>query len=129
MTLDRTENITPHFRWAEFLRPEDVDPTPVIQGNIKRLAEALEPIRVENGDPIEIDSAYRTFAHQQELYDMLKGKQAVATPGCSQHEFGLAADCRGINAELEAHLWETWNGGMGRYPWGSHLDLGPRRRW
>jgi hypothetical protein len=43
-------------------------------------------------EEFEINEAFRTYEYQQELYDRLHGRAAVAHPGHSRHEIGEAVD-------------------------------------
>lgn len=57
-------------------------------------AEALIGLARASGEPIQINSAYRSYAEQQELFEAWKNGTGnlAAPPGSSNHEFGSAAD-------------------------------------
>ena len=72
-----------------------------ITGLDRRFSEAL--VRLYNAAPPEVqrelalNSAYRSAAVQQELWDKSdKTGHSVAAPGKSKHQFGLAADLYGF---------------------------------
>jgi uncharacterized protein YcbK (DUF882 family) len=77
-STESDQQLTPHFRLSEFRCPCCGD---VIEANARRLAEALEPIRLEYG-PIHIYSGFRCPKHNYEVGGAL----------FSQHLVGLAAD-------------------------------------
>jgi len=82
--------ITPHFAWKEFAvsaqRPDLVKPVPdsgPIHDNVRQLATTvLEPLRVAAGQPISINSGYRSLALNR----------AIGGSPTSQHTLGQAAD-------------------------------------
>jgi hypothetical protein len=71
--------------------------------------------QAEFGEHLTINSAYRTYASQEELYD--PSSPIAAPPGCSNHGLGLAVDIGGgvetfgtpqydwLKANAEAHGW------------------------
>lgn len=75
--------LTPHFRLSEFRCPCCGD---VNQPNARRLAKALEPVRLEYG-PLQIYSGFRCMRQNAKVGGAL----------FSQHLVGLAADiaCHG----------------------------------
>jgi len=59
---------------------------PVFAKQLIKLAKA-------SGEPIVVNSGFRTYSEQQASYqDYLEGGNLAAVPGTSNHEFGLAAD-------------------------------------
>jgi hypothetical protein len=118
-----TGNITPHFRWDEFLRPEDPVPPHWVLNNLKQLAAALEVMRGQLGNhPITIGSGYRTVAHNREI----GGRKA------SFHLLGMAADITHAvyRPGLVQAMMTDWPGGMGQYPTFTHFDIRPyKARW
>lgn len=59
---------------------------PVLQKQLIALAKT-------SGEPIQLNSGFRTLAEQKAAYaDYQSGGALAATPGSSNHEFGLAAD-------------------------------------
>ncbi|HXF44864.1 MAG TPA: D-Ala-D-Ala carboxypeptidase family metallohydrolase [Burkholderiaceae bacterium] len=92
--------LSAHFDLEEFLVSEiaarrgiDNTPTPEIVENLKRLALALEDVRMLLGHPIYITSGYRCPALNV----------AVGGSATSAHPYGLAADfiCPGFGAPLD----------------------------
>lgn len=82
-------NITPHFTLEELTytdhRDLDNTPGPEELGNLKRLADFLEQVKVVlAGKPIMVNSAYRSKAVND----------AVGSKDTSQHRLGCAADIR-----------------------------------
>lgn len=85
-------NITPHFTLEELTASETADrngwdntPNEAEMGNLKRLANLLEQVKVVlNGKPIMVNSAYRS----KQVND------AVGSKDTSQHRLGCAADIR-----------------------------------
>ncbi|GAA2241386.1 hypothetical protein GCM10010413_49700 [Promicromonospora sukumoe] len=74
-----------------------------------------EAYMAEFGQHLTINSAYRSYASQEELYD--PSSPIAAPPGCSNHGLGLAVDIGGgvetfdtpqydwLKANAEAHGW------------------------
>lgn len=58
------------------------------------LAEALVGLAKASGEPIQVNSAFRTRAEQEALYQAWQNGTGnlAAAPGTSNHEFGAAAD-------------------------------------
>ena len=91
------------------------------------LVALLQNIRDHFGKPLNINSAYRTAAHNR----------AVGGADYSQHLYGRAADIRisGVSTEQLAACAETLlpgTGGIGRYPEKGfvHVDVRPNKsRW
>lgn len=54
--------------------------------------KANEAFQMDFGRPIGLNSAYRSVEEQKALYLKLRGKQAVAPPGRSEHNYGRALD-------------------------------------
>jgi hypothetical protein len=59
--------------------------------------KANEAYKQDHGRPIQVNSGFRTYQEQAALYTKLKGKQAVAPPGKSNHNFGTALDIQDFN--------------------------------
>ena len=71
----------------------------------------------ENGIALKLNSAFRTMAEQQRLYDLWragKGKKA-ALPGWSNHQLGLAADIESADGTNQAFHWLTSNAARFRF--------------
>ena len=57
------------------------------------LKQQLIALSKASGEPIQLNSGFRTLAEQKAAYaDYQAGGNLAATPGSSNHEFGLAAD-------------------------------------
>jgi zinc D-Ala-D-Ala carboxypeptidase len=134
MAIDLNAYITPHFRWEEFVRADGLVPSSVffeghfvsgtdILNNIQDLARHLETLRIAkfNGSAIDINSGFRTVAHN---------KKIGGAPN-SQHLVGKAADimARGVTPAQVQELLKDWDGGLGSYDTWTHIDTGPKRRW
>lgn len=119
--MDRNTNITPHFRWCEFIREVDRDPPGVVLDNLKALAKKLEEVRIKLGNrPITITSGYRTVIHNR----------AIGGAPKSQHLLGKAVDFNvsGLTArEVQYLLDPWWPGGMGYGSNFTHLDIRAQR--
>ena len=82
---------------------------PLVQAPAKA---ALQAAIQERGIKLSINSAYRTLAQQMLLYNWYNGKSAVAPPGASNHQSGLAIDIedpQGWLPYLERYGWK-WLG-------------------
>lgn len=88
----------------------------------------VERFRVEYGGPLRVVSVYRSPDYNRAL---------SGTAAKSFHMRGMAVDVAPAHGGVAAlhSLAERWwsagkiTGGLGIYPWGIHLDIGPRRRW
>lgn len=132
--------LTPHFHLREFFHTEH-NPDKLVQefkslpglrqgelvDNIRQLAAKLEPVRVMNQQAMDVESGWRSWRLHAEVYRELGQKP----PTYSEHLQGLAADflhsC--LSPGIVTVLWRDWQGGMGKYSWGIHLDIGRKRRW
>jgi hypothetical protein len=97
-----TMNLSPHFTLEELAFSQtaihnglDNSPPPVIQKNLKRVAETLEQVRALVGKPVSVSSGYRSPAVNR----------AVGGAGKSAHVSGLAADinCPGVTPKQLAN--------------------------
>ena len=81
------QQITPHFKDYEFACKDGTLVPRELRPNMLRLAENLEVIRRELAEPVYINSAYRTVAHNM----------AVGGAARSYHLSCMAADihCKG----------------------------------
>jgi N-acetylmuramoyl-L-alanine amidase len=82
---------------------------PMVQAPAKA---ALQAAIQERGIKLSVNSAYRTLAQQMLLYNWYHGRSAVALPGESNHQGGLAIDIedpQGWLPYLERHGWR-WLG-------------------
>jgi len=86
------------------------------------------------GGGVSFFSGRRTRADQQELWDFCKAREPsitrfpsvpcpfpVATPGCSQHEYGFAVDAGFFSPRNRLGISESWNGyfqGLAKEYWG-----------
>lgn len=70
-----------------------------VQSNFNKMNDAYFK---KTGKHIKINSGFRTYDEQKEMYNNAKDKKYVAKPGTSYHEKGLALDIdRGIVNELD----------------------------
>lgn len=101
------------------------------------LCETFETIReAAGGEPMEIDSGYRTPAYDQKLYDDDRGAGNVAKPQSSQHPKGRAMDVKHKHLTPRAlftlilGLYQAGQlphlGGVGLYPTFVHIDVRSR---
>lgn len=111
--------ISEHFKLSEFQSRDtkEVKLDPV-------LVEKLEKLRKRIGQPLIINSGYRTTKHNK----------AVGGSPKSQHMKGAAADIRkvaGLTVDEMAVLAEQVGfDGIGIYSWGIHVDTrGEKARW
>jgi len=128
MVTDRKEQITPHFKAAEFVCPCGCSNFRISRLLVERL-EAFRPMLEQltgSEHPITVRSGYRCPKHNA----------AVKGASNSFHMKGCAADISvpGM-ADIDLHklLYVAWHtakaGGLGFYDWGAHVDLGPVRQW
>lgn len=79
--------------------------------DLKKLNDAY---KANFGEDIDInsddDTAYRTLAQQQNLYDQY-GSPRAAVPGQSNHGWGLALDLAGVHYGNEKYVWLNENAG------------------
>lgn len=138
--------ITDHFSSSEFachngtpypldeIDTEDRAGRTWRETRLQPLCEMLEIIReAAGGEPIHIDSGYRTLAYDQRLYDADAGAGNLATPQGSQHPKGRAADIthptlsparlRGLIGDLFRQGKLPQLGGVGYYASFVHVDV------
>jgi uncharacterized protein YcbK (DUF882 family) len=121
--LNLNDDITLHFQWSEFIRPEDPLPPDFVLKNLRKLAEQLEIFRERWGnEPIIIHSGYRSYQHNL----------SVGGRKHSFHLLGMAADFTHASLsplEVQQYL-SSWPGGLGSYTTFTHIDLRPyKARW
>jgi uncharacterized protein YcbK (DUF882 family) len=124
------EQLTKNFRLKEFHSHDGADMPVAVYRNIKKLAIELQKIRDVWGEPISINSGYRS--------PELNAKTEGAAPK-SYHMKGMAADLKFKGATgKEAYIFMMQlienktiiNGGVGRYNTFVHYDIGGfNRRW
>lgn len=111
--------ISEHFKLSEFESPDTkevkLDPA---------LIDKLESLRELVGQPLTINSGYRTETHNR----------AVGGAEHSKHRLGQAADIKlpdGLSVDEMAILAERVGfDGIGKYHWGIHVDVrGTKARW
>jgi len=124
--------ITENFTLEEFAchDAKRTPPTGTALANVKEVAKNLEVLRAHLGKPININSGFRTVAHNEKQ----PGHSKV-----SQHLYGKAADITvaGLSPEKVAKaieeliaLGKMKQGGVGRYKTFTHYDIrGTRARW
>lgn len=111
---DGEKKVSANFRVREFACQDGSDPIVIAD----KLVNILQAIRSHFGQPVTINSAYRTAAHN------LK----VGGSARSQHLYGMAADIAvaGVAPEDVADYAEKLmpgTGGVGRYKGFTHVDV------
>lgn len=90
------------------------DPRRLLQKQAAQAAAFLFERAASQGIGLVGISGYRSYKRQEELYRnaLQKGSTAVAPPGTSEHQSGLALDvsCAAIGLELENTFAETLEG-------------------
>lgn len=90
------------------------DPRRLLQKEAAQAAALLFKQAASQGIGLVGISGYRSYSRQKELYcnALQKGSTAVAPPGTSEHQSGLALDvsCAAIGLELENTFAETSEG-------------------
>lgn len=118
---DGARKLTAHFKVKEFACRDGSDPIFIADG----LPQLLEQIRCEIGEPVVINSSYRTPSYNKK----------VGGASRSRHLYGGAADIHagGVDPMKLARIAERLlgsRGGIGLYTWGIHVDLREKRyRW
>jgi len=119
-------NLSAHFRLEEFLSPGDpVPPSEEVKELLQDLAQdALEPLRVNLGKPIQITSGYRSPAHNKR----------IGGAAGSLHTTGMAADIAipgGLDAQVKAAAVASRIlaiGGIGLYETKGIIHVDTRKR-
>lgn len=118
-----------HFNPKEF-ESKDGKPSPWPEVVDPALYVLLEEIRAEFGEPICINSGYRSPEHNAAVGGAknsfhVKGQAADIRPsmGKPPEEFNSAL------GRLKVIANRKCIGGVGFYPAFVHVDLGPKRRW
>jgi len=128
-----SDQLTPHFTFAEALRGSGVTSIPpAVLPNVKLLASILESVRRLLGDrPIVPTSWYRTPERQAQLADS-HGASASSTAG---HPQGFAADFvvpgmspKEVVSILAPHVAALGIDQLIEYPTHVHISADPRRR-
>lgn len=90
------------------------DPRRLLQKEAAQAVTRLFAQAASQGIGLVGISGYRPYSRQKELYEnaLQKGSTAVAPPGASEHQSGLALDvsCASISLELESIFAETPEG-------------------
>jgi uncharacterized protein YcbK (DUF882 family) len=123
------EQLTKNFRLKEFHSSDGADMPRSVYNNIKKLAVELQKIRDVWGEPLHVNSGYRS----PELNKKVGGASK------SFHMLGMAADlsCKGwrgkdiaVSIMQQIGLGTIYNGGVGTYKTFVHYDIGDNnRRW
>lgn len=118
---DGEKMLSANFRVREFACQDGSDPIFISD----KLVQILQAIRNHFGQPVKINSAYRTANHNKSVNGSVY----------SQHLFGTAADIvvTGVAPDNVAAYAETLmsnTGGIGRYKGFTHIDCrGSKSRW
>ena len=120
---DTSRQITTHFNASEFVCIDKSEPFRISL----RLVEGLEGFRARIGGPLRVNSGFRTRAHNARI---------GGVPN-SYHTKGMAADLGNpsgmavteFHRRARAYWLDTGRGGLGLYPWGVHVDIGPSKVW
>lgn len=121
LAKDGNKTITANFRVREFACQDGSDPIFVSD----KLVNILQAIRNHFGQPVTINSGYRTASHNK----------SVGGSVYSQHLFGTAADIvvAGVDPDDVAAYAEKLlanTGGIGRYKGFVHVDVRTTKsRW
>ena len=120
-TKDGNKKLSDHFKVKEFSCHDGTDTVFVSDA----LVQVLEQIRRHFGKPVNINSGYRTEAHNK----------ANGGADYSQHKYGMAADIsiQGVTPGQIAAYAETLltgTGGIGIYKSFCHVDVRKAKsRW
>lgn len=126
----KSYQLTKNFNIEEFRCHDGTDVPDEYEGNVKLLAENLQVLRDYLGEPIHVNSGYRTPEYNKTL-------EGAAVH--SQHLLAKAADITTINktpkqmADIIEKLiaqGKMKQGGLGRYKGFTHYDVrGRKARW
>lgn len=115
------KKLSPHFTEAEFRckcdKCQTLDCTILMM-----LVKALEHLRVIVDKPVHVHCGFRCVDHNTKVGGAKK----------SYHLSGMAADIHveGYTSEALASILRRIHiGGVGVYPWGVHVDVGPKREF
>ena len=121
--------LTKNFTRREFKSKDGAQMPKSVLCNIKDLADNLQVLRDFLGEPIRINSAYRSEAHNK----------AIGGSKTSQHLLGKAADIKVKDIDtkdlyliIESLILDgqMTDGGLGLYDTFVHYDIrGSRARW
>lgn len=118
---DGNKALSTNFKVREFACQDGSDPVFIAE----KLVNILQAIRNHFGQPVNINSGYRTVTHNKK----------VGGAAQSQHLYGTAADIwvTGVSPSLVAAYAEKLmpnSGGIGIYSWGVHVDVREKKsRW
>jgi len=108
--------------------PYNTAPPAEFKRSLVAVAQIANFVRNRFGGPLRVVSAYRSPAYNR----------AVGGADGSFHMKGRAIDLAPVQSGKVADLHRTAKemlrlrlipGGVGFYPWGIHVDTGPRRNW
>lgn len=121
--------LTQNFNLEEFHCRDGTPVPPEFMGNVRELAANLQVLRDDIGEPIHVNSGYRTPTYNKKV----KGKKA------SKHLKAQAGDITAKNytpkqiaARIERLIkaGRMKQGGIGIYPGFTHYDVrGTKARW
>lgn len=114
--------LTKNFSLCEFASKDGSTTPPEVTVNLQELAKNLQALRDQLGQPIKINSGYRSPAHNKK----------VSGAKNSQHLYGKAADIvisgmtpEQVKAQIEMLIraGKMKNGGIGLYKTFVHYDI------
>lgn len=120
--------LTKNFNLEEFRCNDGTDVPAHLMINVRKLAIELQKLRDELGEPIHLNSGYRSPSWN---------KKVGGKPG-SYHMKAMAADItvkskspKELKKVIEKMIKDgkLHDGGIGLYPGFVHYDIGPSRRW
>lgn len=128
MATIKTQQLTKNFNINEFACKDGTPVPDNYECNVIVLANNLQVLRDHLGEPVKLNSGYRTPAYNKR----------VGGAKNSMHLYAKAADItvksktpKQLKAVIESLIkaGKMKNGGIGLYPGFVHYDVGPVRRW
>ena len=120
--------LTKNFQLSEFACNDGTPVPEKLVCNVVLLANNLQALRDELGEPLIINSAYRTSAWNKKVGGAPKSMHLQAKASDLTTRTKTPKQLKAIILKLIKE-GKMQDGGIGLYPSFVHYDIGPARRW